>query len=244
MSSTGYSLGKLNRRQGSTTSKRSEYDATAVLDPDSASHPIVEMGVRHKGGIFHSDLQITSSKSTFLYYVQCQVSPVDGFAMILHSGDSKFGPVVGGCRIDTLSLDITMLFGDPSNMSTATYEKITAKSATIANFRFIIPMASGSQESFEWRRSHGRELRAAGGKRISMRNMVLVKLADEKVYGVYVDNLFTGFSKRGKIQLREVDKLGERGQLTAVLAILSINEKLRRHLRGTAGFQAGGKFPI
>lgn len=230
----------VHARTASKLSLKSEYDQDALLN---SSQGLIELGVFHDDGILHSNLHIKSSDLRTLYFAKCTTLAGDGYGMKVYAGDSERDPLVGACSMKTLSMNILMAVGDPNDKAVE-WQEITAKSVTEANFRFNIPTVSGGLELFEWRRSHGTDVKEAGGKWFSMRNMVLVRVADEQVVGVYVDNLFTGWSKKGKIQLKEDQGLGKEGEFVAMLAMLSINEKARRHVRGTSGYQAGGKFPI
>jgi hypothetical protein len=231
------------QRTASDASAKSAYDKSVVFEP----HPsIVEFGVHKVSHSLHSDLLIQSSTSSPLYYIACNTLSKDGVDLIVHSV-SKDGPILGAAKFTALSTSISFYIGDPRSAGSdkgAVWQSITPPSALAAIFNFSITTASGEPEAFEWRRSHGKDIQEAGGKWFSMRNMTLVRLSDEKVVGVYVDNLFKGLSKTGKIQFKDAGELGEEGQFAALLAVMAINEQVRRHLRGTTGYVAGGKFPI
>ncbi len=232
-------------RTDSVSSTKSAYDTATLLK--SSDRPITEYHVYHDAGSFlHSDLHIRSSNGQPLYYVSCNTMPSDGFDMKLHSGSTKDSPVLGGCRIEAASFDLNMAIGDPAkDVNKLKWQPITYPHFYSAVFGFRAPNSSGLNENFEWRRSHGKDVQDAGGKWFSMRNLTLVRMADESVVGVYVDNLFTGLRKKGKVQFREVEELGKEWELYALVAVLGINEKQRRKLRGTTSSnQPGGKFPI
>ncbi|KAH8670262.1 hypothetical protein BGZ60DRAFT_537916 [Tricladium varicosporioides] len=210
---------------------------TPLPSPAPGYSPFVfpkAFGFYHATGSF-SDLVVAlssdNSRSQPQYYISTHGSFSSQPDVILHSSPRDNSPPLATADFHSFSSTIDFSIHIGTIRITSALKKKEAFSNT---FAFTLPIDfNGCEETFEWKKSHGNEVRALNG---GHRGMKLVRVKDGKIVVAW-STPSNGTHKKGKMEFlggcRE--ELGQVWEVAVVISVLGLMESGRRSRNGAMG---------
>ena len=189
--------------------------------------------------VYNRNLLVLASDRTLLYFAKSSLA-VNTPDLLLIEGDRQQWEqegqpsereddyqdrrVFGASKFRGTQRKTIMSVGPPDRHGTE-YEEMSMRT-TVSKYRFEANLPENERVSFEWRRTHGKELQTAGGSTKSFLNRKLIDTRTNRVIALYVKNHFNSMNNKkldGRIILeKHTAEFGEKWKILFFLSLLSI----------------------